>query len=112
MTETIQTNGHATVKSTILDGAKERFALKKGAPKDAEIKAAFQKYFAADDEVEKLQTQLTAAKAKRTAATQVVVETRGMTRVNTKTRGTGQIISRGESAWISFAKSDSEEIDV
>lgn len=108
-----QTNGATEkVKSTFLDLAKETFEKRKAPAKDAEIVAVLTKYFKADDEVQALQKKLDEAKLKRTETCKEVVALRGMTRIKTKTRGIGQIINRGESAWINFGSVEGEALDL
>lgn len=115
MTNT-QTNGNGTTpavkKASILDAAKEVFEARKAPAKPAELKGALEAYFKLDDEMKDLNEKLDALKAKRTKATLAIVELRGTGRLDTKTRGTGQITANGPGAWILFMTSTGDTIDV
>lgn len=107
-------NGAAVTKvkePTCLDKAKEIFASRKAPASTTDVTKALKEYMSIQDEMDKLTEQAEALKVKRTAATQKLVELRGSTRVNSKTRGVGNVMARSDSAWLSFiATTDSEEI--
>ena len=112
------TNGNgtttATPKTSILDAAKEKFEARIKANKPAnpkELKGALEAYFKADDELKALNAKIDELSAKRTQATLNIVELRGAGRLDSKTRGTGQITARGDAAWILFMTATGDQID-
>lgn len=114
MSEVTETNGATpTVKGpSCLDLANSTFKARKKAATVVEVTAALSKYLKADDAVKAQEEVLEKAKAARTEAAKEVVATRGPGAVSTKTRGTGRIMARGDSAWIAFSTTDGETIDV
>lgn len=113
--QTNGTNGNGEVakkKTSILDAPKLVFEARKSAAKPAELKGALEAYFKVDDEIQALNEKLDQLKAKRTKATIDIVELRGTGRLDTKTRGTGQITANGPGAWILFMTATGETIDV
>lgn len=114
MTEVAATNGTATKtpEPTCLDLPKAAFAARKKAPTVQEITGVVTKYLKEDEKVKAAEAVLEKAKAARTEVCKEVVALRGMGIVNTKTRGTGRIMARSDSAWIAFSSSDEEQLDV
>lgn len=116
--ETQQTNGHTTPETTkvkepsCLDLANAAFKARKKPPTVPEITAAVTKYLKADELVKKAEAELEKVKAARTEVTKEIVSVRGMGIVNTKTRGAGRLMARGQSAWIAFSSSDEEQLDI
>ncbi len=88
------------------------FAARKKAATVQETTAAVTKYLKVDETVKKAEAELEKAKAARTEATKEIVAIRGQGVVNTKTRGAGRIMARGETAWIGFSSSDEEQLDI
>lgn len=107
------TNGTqaAAPKTSILDAAKATFEARKTPAKPAELKGALEAYFKADDEIKALQDKMAALSAARTQATLSLVALRGTGRLDSKTRGTGQITARGDGAWILFMGATDATID-
>jgi hypothetical protein len=114
--ETQQTNGTtpATTEKApnCLDLALASFRARKKPPTVQEVTAVVTKYLKADELVKKAEAELEKVKAARTEVTKEIVAVRGMGIVNTKTRGTGRVMARSDSAWIAFSSSDEEQLDI
>lgn len=118
--ETQTTNGNANGTTSpkaekgpnCLDLAVAAFKARKKPPTVQEVTAAVTKYLKADELVKKAEAELEKVKASRTETTKEIVAVRGMGIVNTKTRGTGRLMARGDSAWIAFSSSDEEQLDI
>ncbi len=111
-----QTNGNgvtAKVKEpTCLEASLAIFKTRKGPAAAKEVLAATQNYMKVQDEIDGLQSKIDELKIKRTEATKSLVALRGPSRMNTKSRGVGNITGRSDSAWIAFlASAEGEEID-
>lgn len=99
-----ETNGTATVeKSNALKASIAAFEARKEPAKPEEISKALAGYLKIDDEIRDLQDQIEKKKVARTEATKKLVSLRGMGRIKSKAKCVpGQIIARGENAWIAF----------
>lgn len=106
VTETTEAGEKETVPSIVLDGAKERFAKRDKPAPEKDVKAAFIAYFKTDDEIHQLQEKITELNLKRTEQTKEIVTLRGPSQVNIGGRGIGRVMSRAESAWITFPRAD------
>lgn len=107
----IQTNGNGAteIKTTVLDGAKKRFEARKDKAKDVDVSKALTEYLKLEDAIREHQEKIEDLKMKRTDATKEIVALRGMGRLKSKAKGTGQIIARGEAAWIAFQTAEGPE---
>ncbi len=114
MTEQTATNGATETQKlpSCLEPSVATFKARKKPATVVESTAAVSKYLKADEAVQKATHALEAAKAARTETTKEIVAVRGMGVVNTKTRGAGRLMARGETAWIAFSSSDEEQLDV
>jgi hypothetical protein len=112
-TQTNGTQAAAKVKEpTCLEPSLALFKARKNPATTKEILAATQAYMKVQDEMDKAQAVVDELKIKRTAATQSLVALRGPSRMNTKSRGVGNITGRADTAWIAFLSSaEGEEIE-